>query len=80
MQRYNIEVNQKILAKEGILKGLQDKAKQYKQNKTIENNERKVYQQVAGECTRTNYWMQNKQPDFGIKYGNRKNITKSTNG
>ena len=38
------KINQKILAKEGKLKRYRDKVKQYKQNKTFQNNEIKFYQ------------------------------------
>ena len=34
------ETNQKILAKEGRLKRYQDKTKQYRQNRTFQNNEK----------------------------------------
>ena len=33
-----------ILSEEGNLEKYQDKVKQYKQNKTFQNNERKFYQ------------------------------------
>ena len=47
------ETNQKVLVKEGQLKRYQDRAKQYKQNRTYQNNERKFYQQVEGEWAKT---------------------------
>ena len=43
-----------IWAKEGKLKRYQDRDKQCKQNKTLENKEIKSYQQVDEECTRKN--------------------------
>ena len=39
------EINQKVLAKEGRLKRYQQRVKQYRQNRTFQNNERKFYQQ-----------------------------------
>ena len=39
------EINQKVLAKEGRLKRYQQRIKQYRQNRTFQNNERKFYQQ-----------------------------------
>ena len=43
------EINQKVLAKEGRLKRYRDRAKQCRQNRTFQNNERKFYQQVGRE-------------------------------
>ena len=40
------EINQKVLAKEGRLKRYRQRVKQYRQNKTFQNNERKFYQQL----------------------------------
>ena len=37
------ELNQKVLAKEGRLKRYRQRVKQYRQNRTFENNERKFY-------------------------------------
>ena len=48
------EINQKILAKESKLIRYRDKFKQYKQNRTFQYNEWKFYQQVGGECIKTN--------------------------
>ena len=47
------EINQKFLAKEGKLKKYQQRVKQYRQNKTFQNNERKFYQQLVGHDTKT---------------------------
>ena len=47
------EINQKILAKEGRLKRYQQRVKQYRQNRTFQNNERKFYQQLGGSDTKT---------------------------
>ena len=52
------EINQKILAKEGRLKEISTKVKQYRQNRTFQNNERKFYQQLGGCDTKTH-----QQPD-----------------
>ena len=48
------EIYQKILAKEGRLKRYCDSGKQHNQNRTFQNNEKKFYQQVWGEYTKTN--------------------------
>ena len=42
----------------GRLKKYQDRIKQYNQNRTFQNNERKFYQKIGGECKRIY-----KQPD-----------------
>ena len=42
------EINQKVLEKEGRLKRYQQRVKQYRQNRTFQNNERKFYQQLGG--------------------------------
>ena len=41
------EINQKILVKRGRHKRYQDRVKQYKQNKTFQNNERKSNEQIG---------------------------------
>ena len=46
------------MAKEGRLKRYQQRVKQYRQNRTFQNNERKFYQQLGGDDTKTY-----KQPD-----------------
>ena len=43
------EINQKVLAKEGRLKRYRQKVKQYRQNRTFQNNEKKFYLQVGGD-------------------------------
>ena len=43
------ETNQKVLAKEERLKRYRDRTKQYRQNRTFQNNKRKFYQQVRGK-------------------------------
>ena len=52
------EINQKVLAKEGRLKRYQQTIKQYRQNRTYQNNERKFNQQLGGHDTKTT-----QQPD-----------------
>ena len=47
------EINQKILANEGRLKRYRQRVKQYRQNRTFEDNERKFYQQLGGSDTKT---------------------------
>ena len=47
------EINQKVLAKEGRLKRYRQRVKQYRQNKSFQNNERKFYQQLGGDDTET---------------------------
>ena len=74
------EINQKVLATEGRLKRYRQRVKQYRQNTTFQNNERKFHQQL-GDCNkRNNNQMQKKPNDFGPRYGNQKNITKMLNG
>ena len=43
------ETNQKVLAKGGRLKRYRDRTKQYRHNRTFQNNERKFYPQVRVE-------------------------------
>ena len=75
------EINQKVLAKEGRLKRYLQRVKQYRQNKTFQNNERKFNQQLGGHDTKTYQQPDPEKPnDFGRKYGNRKSITKRLNG
>ena len=51
--------------------------KQYRQNRTFENSERKFYQQIGGDDTKhTNNRMQEKLNNFRVKYGNQENMTK----
>ena len=45
------EINLKVLAKEGRLKIYRQK--QYRQNRTFQNNERKFYLQLGGDDTKT---------------------------
>ena len=46
------EINQKVLAKEGRLKRYRQRVKQYRQNRTFQNNERKFYHQLVGHDTK----------------------------
>ena len=47
------EIHQKVLAKEGRLKRYRQRVKQYRQNRTFQNNERKFYQQLGESDTKT---------------------------
>ena len=47
------KINQKVLGKEGRLKRYRQRVKQYIQNRTLQNNERKFYQQEKGDNTKT---------------------------
>ena len=47
------EIYQKVLAKEGRLKRYRQKVKQYRQNRSFQNNERKFYQQLEGYDNKT---------------------------
>ena len=47
------EVNHKVLAKEGRLKRYRQRVKQYRQNRTFQNNERKFYQQLGEHDIKT---------------------------
>ena len=61
------------MAKEGKLRRYRQRIKQYRQNRTVQTNERKFYQQLVGDHTKiTNNVMQKKPNDFGLKYGNKK--------
>ena len=46
------EINQKVEAKEGRLKRYQERIKQYRQNRTFQNNERNFYQQPGMKARR----------------------------
>ena len=46
------EINQKVLAREMRLKRYRQRVKQYRQNRTFQNNERKCYQQLGGHDTK----------------------------
>ena len=59
------EINQKVLVKEGRLEIYRQRVKQYRQNRTSENIERKFYLQVGGHEN-----MQEKLDNFRVKYGN----------
>ena len=67
------EINQKVLAKEGRLKGYRQRVKQYSQNRTFQNNERKFYQQLGGNDM-TTYQQPNakKKKPFWIKIWQQK--------
>ena len=47
------EIKQKVLAKKGRLKRYRQRVKQYRQNRTFQNNEWKFYQQLGGHDTKT---------------------------
>ena len=47
------KTKQKIPAKEGRIKRYLDKTKQFTQNRTFQNNDRKFYQQAVGEWAKT---------------------------
>ena len=47
------EIYQKVMAKEGRLKRYRQRVKQYRQNRTFQNNERKFYQQLGGDDNKT---------------------------
>ena len=73
------EINQKVLAKEGRLKRYRQRVKQYRQNRTFQNKERKFYQRWGGHDIKA-CQMPKKPSNFGRKYGNRKSITTKLNG
>ena len=74
------EIHQKVLAKKGRLKRYRQRVKQYRQNRTFQNNERKFYQQLGGDNNNSNSRMQKKQNGSELKYGNQNNIMKRLNG
>ena len=47
------KINQKVLAKKGRSRRYRQRVKQYRQNRTFQNNKRKFYQQVGGDDTKT---------------------------
>ena len=59
---------QKFLAKEGRLKRYRQRVKQYRQNRTFQNNERKFYQQLGGHDTKTYLQSDTRETErFGTK-------------
>ena len=77
------EIYQKVLAKDGRLKRYRQRVKQYRQNRTFQNNQRKFYQQLGGDDNKTyqqpdaketqRFWTKIWQPK-------KKNIMKRLNG
>ena len=47
------EIYQKVLAKEGRLKRYRQRVRQYRQNRTFQNNERKFFRQLGGDDNKT---------------------------
>ena len=47
------EINQKVLTKDGRLKRYRQRVKQYRQNRTFQNKERKFYHQIGEDDTKT---------------------------
>ena len=77
------EINQKVLAKEGRLKRYRQRLKQYRQNRTFQKKKKKgnsIHNWEGVTRKHTNNRMQKKPSDFGLKYGNQRNITKMLNG
>ena len=72
------ERNQKKLAREGRLKRYRDRAKQYNQSKITKKHSTNNYKEIAR--IHTNNQRQKKQNNYGVKYGNEKNITERLNG
>ena len=70
-RKNNRTINQKVLTKEGRLKRYRQRVKQYRQDRTFQNNERKFYQQLGGHDTTyqqpdaketERYWTKIRQP------------------
>ena len=75
------EINQKVLAKEGRLKRYRQRVKQYRQNRTFQNNERKFYQQLGGHDTKTYQQPDSRKTErFWTNLWQQKSITKRLNG
>ncbi len=75
------EINQKVLAKEGRLKRYRQRVKQYRQNRTLQIDERKFYQQLGGSDTKLYQPPDAKESErFWTKIWQPKNITKMLNG
>ena len=75
------EINQKVLAKEGRLMRYRQRVKQYRQNRTFQNNERKFYQQLEGDGNKKYQKLDTRETQgFWTKIWQPKNITKMLNG
>ena len=71
------ETNQKVVVKEGRLKRYRDRTKQYRQNRTFQNSERKFYQPVSGEQAKTYQQLDEKEEKrFWSKIWERKDHNK----
>ena len=57
------EINQKVKAKEGRLKRYRQRVKQYRQDRTFENNEGKFYQQLGGSDMKTSQQTDTKETE-----------------
>ena len=73
-------MNQKGLAKEGRLKRYRQRVKQYRKNRTFQNNERKFCQKLGGDGTKKyqNPDARETEP-FWTKIWQPKSITKKPN-
>ena len=70
-----------MLVKEGRLKRYRKRVKQYRQNRTFQNNERKFYQQLGGCDTKIFQQPDAKETErFWTKIWQPKNIMKMLNG
>ena len=75
------KINQKVLTKEERLKRYRQRVKQYWKDRTFQNNERKFYQQLGGDGTKTYQQLDAKETKrFWTKIWQPKNTTKSVNG
>ena len=73
------KINQKVLAKKGRLKRYRQRVKQYRQNRTFQNNERKFYQQFGGSDTKTYQQPDIKETErFGTKIWQPKKHNENT--
>ena len=65
----------------GEIKRYRQRVKQYRQNRTFQNNERKFYQQLGGHDTKTYLQSDAKETEqFWTKIWQPKSITKRLNG
>ena len=76
------EINQNVLVKEGRLKKYRQRVKPYRRNRTFQNNEIKFYQQLGRRLQQNipTTGCRRYPTILGLKYGNKKNITKKLNG
>ena len=75
------ETNKKNTGERSNTKKIPSQDQTIQTNRTFQNNERKISQQVGvNGQSHTNNQVRKRQKDFGAKYGNGKIVTKKPNG